>query len=136
MSTPFDIGAVIPEFRRRGTLDAWNRYAAVNYEFAGHHMDDEVGRHEGFASAFAMAPLTFSYVQTMLREWVADSGRIVSVDIRLRSPFLRGRTLIAGGEVTSVQDSPKGRLVHAAVWADDDAGTRLVEGTAVVILDP
>ena len=56
-------------------------------------MDDEVARREGFPAAFAMAPLTFSYVQAMLRDWLGEQGRIVKVAIQLRSPFLRGRTL-------------------------------------------
>ena len=95
-------GTPVPPFSRVGSFEAWTRYAAVNHEIAGHHMDDEVARREGFPGAFAMAPLTFSYVQTMLREWVGAQGRIVTVAIRLRSPFLRGRTLTATGEVREV----------------------------------
>ncbi len=95
-------------------------------------MDDEVARREGFPGAFAMAPLTFSYVQTMLREWVGEQGRIVTVDIRLRSPFLRGRTLTATGEVRQVHRDGDEVLVEVDVWADDDLGTRLVQGSATV----
>ena len=37
----------------------------------------------------------------MFREWLSDEGRIVTVDMRLKNPLLRGRTLEAGGEVTA-----------------------------------
>ncbi len=127
-------GSAIPAFSRRGSFQAWTRFAAVNYEIADHHMDDEVARHEGFPSAFAMAPLTFSYVQAMLRDWVGDQGRIVSVAIRLRAPFLRGRLLTATGVVTALRPHGDELLVDADVWADDDEGTRLVVGTATVAL--
>ena len=48
-------GEAIPAFERRGSFAAWTRFAAVNYEIADHHMDDEVARHEGFPSAFGSA---------------------------------------------------------------------------------
>ena len=124
------VGDTVAELRRPGSLQLWNRLAGVNDEFADHHLDDEVGRHEGFPSAFGMAPLTFALLQTMLRDWVGDDGRLVSVSIQLRSPWLRGRTLVAGGQVTTID----GSMVHLDVWADDDTGTRLVKGDACVEL--
>ena len=127
-------GDPVAEFTRRGSFQAWTRFAAVNYEIADHHMDDEVARREGFPAAFAMAPLTFSYVQTMLRDWIGGDGRIVDVKIQLRSPFLRGRTLTATGCVTAVRRGDAVTLVDVDVWADDDLGSRLVQGTATVAL--
>lgn len=126
-------GALIPAFVREGTFDHWNRFAGVNDEYAGHHMDDEVGRYEGFASAFGMAPLIIAYLQTMLREWIgAEDGRVVSVGIQLRSPFLRGRTLTAQGRVTEVTEEDGETLVALEIWADDSEGVRLVGGAAKV----
>ena len=56
----------------------------------------------------------------------------MTVDIRLRSPFLRGRTLTATGEVRQVHRDRDEVLVEVDVWADDDLGTRLVQGAATV----
>jgi acyl dehydratase len=130
--TALGVGTPVPPFSRVGSFATWTHFAAVNHEIADHHLDDEVARREGFPGAFAMAPLTFSYVQTMLREWVGEQGRIVTVDIRLRSPFLRGRTLTAAGEVRQVHRDGDDVLVEIDVWADDDLGTRLVQGSATV----
>ena len=71
-------GYRIPEWQRVGTLDHWNRFAAANYEFAGHHMDDDVGRFEGFEGAFIMAPFSHAYLHAMLREWMDDAAAIAS----------------------------------------------------------
>jgi acyl dehydratase len=128
------VGDTVTPFVRRGHIETWARYAAVNEEFASHHMSDEVARHEGFEGAFIMAPLTFSYVHTMLRDWVGDHGRLVSVSIRLLHPFVRGRTLTATGEVTAVERSGDELLVTCDVRADDDADHHLVTGTATVAL--
>jgi hypothetical protein len=125
-------GTRVPPFSRKGTFQHWNRFAAVNDEYADHHMDDDVGRHEGFDAAIGMAPLTFSYAQAMLREWLGEDGRIVSLTIRLRSPFLRGRTLTLAGEVREVRREDDELIADVEVWADDDLGVRIVLGEARV----
>jgi acyl dehydratase len=126
------VGDEIPLWVREGTLDHWNRFAAVNDEYAGHHMDDEVGRFEGFSGAFIMAPLSHAYLHAMLREWIGEEGRIVSVAMRLRSPLFRGRTLTASGTVTAVRREGDEVFVDLDVAEDDDEGTRLAPGTATV----
>lgn len=124
-------GLSIPAFTRLGSLDHWNRYAGVNYEFAGHHMDDEVGRHEGFGGAIGMAPLIFAYMHSLLREWLGpEGGAVTAVRFKLRAPFRRGRTLSANGLVTEVAPDGDGLRIGLQIWADDDLGTRLVEGVA------
>jgi len=127
-------GTEIARWRREGTLDAWNRFAAVDGIFSGHHMDDEVGRHEGFPSAFISAPNAHAYLHAMLRSWLDGSGRIVIVDMRLRNPLLRGRTLEAGGRVTAVRQEEDEVLVDLDIWQVDDQGTQLGVGTATVAL--
>lgn len=128
-------GFAIPPFSREGTLQHWNRYAGVNYEFADHHMDDDIGRYEGFAAAIGMAPLIHAYMHTMLRQWVGeDDGRVAAVSMQLRHPFLRGRTLTARGEVKEVRDEAGELHIGLEIWADDDKGTRLINGTARVVL--
>lgn len=138
-TTPIDLddlkpGFEIPVFEREGNLDAWNRFAAANNEFAGHHMDDEIGRYEGFEAAFIMAPLSHAYLHTMLRDWIGEDNRIVKVDMRLKSPLFRGRTLRAGGTVTAVREQGDEVLVDLDIWQADDRDTQLGVGAATVAL--
>jgi hypothetical protein len=125
-------GYELPPFQREGTLHHWNRFAAVNDEFADHHMDDDAGRAEGFSASFIMAPLEHAYLHAMLRSWIGDQGRIATLDIRLRSPLLRGRVLTAGGKVTAIRRDGDEFLIDVEVWEVDDHGQRLVPGTATV----
>ena len=127
-------GLELPTFQREGDLLQWVRYAAVNpVHIVGHHFDDEVARREGFDSAFIMAPLEHAYVHAMLREWMGQQGRVLSANIRLRRPLLRGRTLTAGGTVTAVRRDGSGVLVELATWEKDDLGELLAPGTATVL---
>ncbi len=83
------VGEQLPVFERKGTIEHWNRFAAVNDEFAAHHWDYAVSEEEGFPAPFAMAPLQLAFFHAMLRDWIGDNGRIVSVSAKLRGPFLR-----------------------------------------------
>lgn len=127
-------GLRLPPFVREGTLHHWNRFAAVNAEFADHHMDDSVGRDEGFSAAFIMAPLEHAYFHTLLREWIGDAGWILNVDMRLRRPLCRGRVFTATAEVTAVRDDDTGVVVDLDLLAEDDEGVRLAPGSATVVL--
>ena len=68
------VGTEIPVFQRATGLQNWNRYAAVNDEFVDIHMDDDAGRAAGFPTAFGMGNLQWSYLHTMLRDWIGDDG--------------------------------------------------------------
>src|ERR1700722_14027018 len=101
--TTIKVGHEIPHWVREGGFEQWNRFAAVSYQFSAHHMDDEVARQEGFPRAFIMAPFAHAYLHAMLREWVGENGWIETVDMRLKNPIFRGRTLTAGATVTGVR---------------------------------
>jgi hypothetical protein len=126
-------GQELPTFEREGTLLHWARYAAVNpSHIVGHHLDDEVAKREGFDAAFIMAPLEHAYLHAMLRSWTGGRGRVRQLDIRLRRPLLRGRTLTAGGRVARVSREPGRIMVSLDVWETDDRGELLAPGTAEV----
>lgn len=142
MGGDLDVGAItegeeLPTFAREGTLLHWARYAAVNpVHIVGHHLDDDVARHEGFDRAFIMAPLEHAYAHAMLRQWMGSRGRVLSLNIRLRRPLLRGRTLTAGGTVTSVRrDAGAGHaVIEVELWERDDLGELLAPGRAEVMV--
>jgi hypothetical protein len=127
------VGDEIPTLSRYGDFQLWNRYAAVNYEFAGHHLDDSVGRHEGFEAAIGMGPFIHALLHVLLREWVGeDVGRVVKVGMQSRRPWIRGRTLIEGGKVTAIREEAGEIFISLEVWGDNDKGERLVIGEAEV----
>lgn len=127
------VGDEIPTLTRRGDFQHWNRYAAVNYEFAGHHMDDDVGVHEGFEAAIGMGPFIHSLLHVLLRQWVGDEvGRVVKVGMQSRRPWIRGRTLTEGGTVTGIREENGEIIITLDVWGDNDLGERLVMGEAEV----
>jgi acyl dehydratase len=130
------VGTELPVFVRTTGFHNWNRYAAVNDEFVPIHMDDEAGRAQGFPGAFGMGNLMWSYLHNLVRDWMGDDGRIVSMACSFRSPNLRGMTVEARGTVTAVRDEKGERLVdlELAVVDHDNPDTVLVPATATVAL--
>ncbi|HVW42431.1 MAG TPA: MaoC/PaaZ C-terminal domain-containing protein [Amycolatopsis sp.] len=129
------VGDRLPEFSRATGLANWNRYAAVNDEFVPIHMDDEAGRAAGYPGAFGMGALQFGYLHNLVRDWLGDSGRIVSLSCQFRAPNTRGMTVTARGTVTAVRTEDDRRLIDLDIWTEDQDGNRLAPGKAVVALD-
>jgi acyl dehydratase len=128
------VGQELPPFERMSGFHAWNRYAAVNEEFVPIHMDDDAGKRAGNAGAFGMGNLQIAYLHAMLRQWIGDGGRIVSVAAQMRAPNLRGLRTIARGKVTAVRHEGGETLVDLDVSTETEEGTVLAPGTATVAL--
>lgn len=128
------IGDELPPFSRKGTLEHWNRFAAVNYEFAPHHWDVDVAKAEGFDAPFSMAPLQLAFFHAMLRDWMKENGRIVSVSAKLRGPFFKDQTLTAGGHVTAISPGEEETMVNLELTQTDETGRSIAVGTAQIAL--
>jgi acyl dehydratase len=127
-------GTEIPSFERTTGLENWNRFAAVNNEFVGIHMDDEAGRAAGYPSAFGMGNLQWAYLHNLLRAWVGDDGRIVRVACQFRGPNLKDTVVTARGTITAVNQSGGETTVDLDVWTENAGGGKVATGTATVVL--
>ena len=128
------VGDELPTFTRKGTLHAFNRYAAVNYEFVDIHMSDESGQAAGYERAFGMGNLQWAYFHAMLRDWMGEDGRVVKMACQFRSPSLRDLVVTAHGRVTAVRREGGEVLVDLDIWTDNDRGAIQAPGTATVAL--
>jgi hypothetical protein len=132
-----EVGDELLTLTREGSVLSWVRYAAVNpAHIVGHHFEDEVGRYEGFDGAFIMAPLEHAYLHVLLRDWMGLDGRVVRLDIRLRRPLIRGRTMTAGGSISSLTRDGDSLRVELDLWERDDLGELLAPATAEVVFPP
>ncbi len=132
--SPYDaaVGDELPHFRRAPGLEHWNRYAAVNDEFVPIHMDDEAGRAAGYASAFGMGNLQFSYLHNLLRQWVGDEGDVLELSCQFRSANVKGQVVTARGTVSDVRSDGATRVLTLELWTEEQTGVRLAVGQARV----
>jgi acyl dehydratase len=128
------IGDVVATFQRVPTLHNFNRFAAVNYEFVDHHMDDDAGRRSGFPGVIGMGNLTFAWLHCMLRSAFGGRGRIESIECQFRSPVLRDDTVTCTATVASVTPDGKGTRVDLVLQVTNQRGEDLTPGSATVVI--
>jgi acyl dehydratase len=132
----FAVGATVPPFVRPAGLETWNRYAAVNYEFVGIHMDDAIGQAAGYPGAFGMGNLLWSWMHNALESWLDGRGRLEHIEFRFRSPALKGDEITCSGVVTGAQVQADGSTVlELDVWAANQSGDKIAPGKARVRLE-
>lgn len=126
-------GDVLPPFVAPTGIEPWNRFAAVNDEFVGVHMDDDAGRRSGNPQgAFGMGNLRLSYLANLLRSWAGDDAQIREIRVEYRSRHQKDDVLHAIGTVvaTSVQGGEGLVTVDVDVVTGDGRST--APGSAVV----
>jgi len=128
------VGDSVGSFERATGFDNWNRYAAVNDEFVPIHMDDDAGREAGYPTAFGMGTLQWAYLHNLLRDWVGENGRIISLSCQFRAPNIKGQTVTAHGTITALNEIDGETVVELDVWTEDQDGSPLAPGHAVVAL--
>jgi acyl dehydratase len=127
-----EVGQEISVFVRETGFANWNRYAAVNDEFVPIHMDDEAGRGAGYATAFGMGNLQWSYLHNVVREWMGEEGRIERLSCQFRGPNLKDQTVTGRGRVTAVRPGAGRTEVDLEVWTENQEGKPLAPGSATV----
>jgi len=93
-------------------------------------MNDGDARSEGFSKAFGMGNLQWSYLHSLLRQFIGPDGLILRIEVQFRNPNLRGQTLTAHGTVTEID----GDTISIDLWTQEDEGSRLAVGNARVSL--
>jgi acyl dehydratase len=130
-----EVGDALPKFLRITSFDNWNRYAAVNDEFVGIHMDDAAAVLNGLPGAIGMGNLQWSYLHSMVRQWIGDQGQILRMSCQFRSTNRQGQTLTATGRVTQVTPTEAGTEVTVELWTRDEEGNKLAPGSCTVLFD-
>lgn len=126
-----EVGAELVPLIRETGFPNWNRYAAVNHEFVPIHMDDEAGKAAGMGGAFGMGNLQWSYLHILLRDWLGEHGRIVSLSCDFRVPNTKG-VVTTKGTITDVKEEGGKKIVTLDVWTENAEGKKMAPGTAVV----
>jgi len=99
------------------------------------HFDPVVTEAAGFGTRTVnQGPSNVSYVANMLIGWVGDPAAIRRLRVRFEANVLAGDRVTASGEVTAVEETPEGPLAHCDVRLTRDDGTRLLAGTAEVLV--
>jgi acyl dehydratase len=79
-------------------------------------------------------PTNQAYIVNMLLTWLGDPARLRSMQVRFIANVYGADRVVAGGEVTALRDDAGVPVADCDVWLDRDDGSRLMEGTVVVVV--
>ncbi len=99
------------------------------------HWDVEAVRALGMGDRpINQGPTNQAYIVNMLLCWLGDPARLKSMNVRFIANVFGDDRVIAGGEVSALRNDAGVEVADCEVWLDRDDGSRLLQGTAVVVV--
>jgi acyl dehydratase len=112
------------------------QYAGASGDYNPLHTDElYVTKVAGFPTVFAHGMLTMGLTGRLLTDWAGD-GRLLSYGVRFEKQVWPGDTLRATATVESIEDGENGKVASFSVVTVNEAGDRVLSGTAKARLDP
>ena len=99
------------------------------------HWDVEAVRALGMGDRpINQGPTNQAYIVNMLLSWLGDPARLTSMRVRFIANVFGDDRVIAGGDVTALRTEAGVPVADCDVWLERDDGSRLLEGTVVVVV--
>src|SRR5579875_426774 len=112
------------------------QYAGASGDYNPLHTDEVYTTQvAGFPSVFAHGMLTMGLTGRLLTDWAGD-GRLLSYGARFEKQVWPGDTLTATATVEAIEDTDQGKVARFSVVTVNEAGDRVLSGTASARLDP
>ncbi len=112
------------------------QYAGASGDYNPLHSDEVYAtKVAGFPTVFAHGMLTMGLTGRLLTDWAGD-GRLLSYGVRFEKQVWPGDTLTATATVESIEDGEDGEVASLNVVTVNEAGDRVLSGTAKARLDP
>ncbi len=112
------------------------QYAGASGDYNPLHTDEIYAtKVAGFPTVFAHGMLTMGLTGRLLTDWAGD-GRLLSYGARFERQVWPGDTLTATATVESIEDTAEGKVAKFTVETVNEAGDRVLSGTASARLDP
>ena len=103
------------------------RYAGASGDFNPIHVDEEFARAAGYKSVFAHGMLSMGFLGQLLTDAFGPTS-VARLQVRFKAITWPGDVVTCHGEVTAVREGE----IDLKVWAETQAGTVTVDGTATV----
>lgn len=125
------VGDELPVIEHTHTLEDSVRYAGASGDFNPLHFDPDVARDVSpTGGVIAHGMFSMGLVSRLVTGWAGGPDRVMALTARFTRPWPTGTTATFGGRVVGVD----GDEATLEVWGRDQAGDRLLKGTARVRL--
>ena len=112
------------------------QYAGASGDYNPIHTDEVYAKEiAGYPSVFAHGMLTMGLTSKMLTNYVGD-GRLKTFGVRFSRQVWPGDTLTAKATVKAVREEGGEHLVDITILTTNEAGEKVLSGTATARIDP
>jgi acyl dehydratase len=133
MTRPVRVGDTIgPLVKPPVTKTQLVMYAGASGDFNPIHTDEEFAKQAGLGGVIAHGMLTMAFVGQLLTDWIGLEGELESFGVRFIHMVRPGDVISCYGTVTEVREDGAKQHVTLQVWAENQEGKHVVEGTAAV----
>src|SRR5439155_964889 len=87
------------------------------------HKDDAFARSSGFPGIIAHGMFTMGHMAAAVVAWAGEPDAVLAVSAQFRAPVFMGETIVAGGQVRSIEDRPAIALLETWVRVERDGRT-------------
>jgi len=115
-------GDTLPECRITMHGERYFAYNKLVNEINPLHFDREYAGKLGYRDIVVAGVYTFSFIPKMIENWVGESGRIRSIDIRFQSPVYIEDTIIHTAYVKEKYSGDDARYIKCQVSAHNTEG--------------
>lgn len=138
VQSAYSVGYVIPPVRRPIGRDNINAYRFASGDHNRIHHDDDFAESSRFGGVIAHGMLTLAMISEMMaREYGACWLQSGSLRVRFRGAAYPGDVLDSVGTVTKRESVANGnRLTCTVELVNVDNGSRIITGSATVVVDP
>ena len=119
------------------TQEQLRRYAEASGDFNPIHLDEETAHRVGLDSVIAHGMLSMAFLGQFVQQHIATipDARLVSLHVRFANMVRLGDTISCHGIVRErIHRTPGQEIVHIECWAQNQKGTKVTTGEAVVSL--
>jgi hydroxyacyl-ACP dehydratase HTD2-like protein with hotdog domain len=124
----------IPPFLMTVSKVRMMMYAAATWNPYQLHWDSDYARRHGFPDANVAGPMFADYLVEMLARWAGHPSRVVGLEYANRAMAFPGDTLVCKGKIKGRRREGHWNWHDCLVWAENQKGDLLAEGTAAVSL--
>jgi hydroxyacyl-ACP dehydratase HTD2-like protein with hotdog domain len=109
-------------------------YSAVSWNIHRIHYDKEYAVSEGHPALLVHGPLQGAFLGQYLTDWAGPEGRLKKIGWSNRGRAFADEPYIIKGRVKEKRKIQAQNLIDCEIWSENEAGERLLTGSATMAL--
>jgi hydroxyacyl-ACP dehydratase HTD2-like protein with hotdog domain len=129
-----EVGMAVPPLQKNPSNTLLFLYSAVTWNPQRIHYDKEYTLTEGYRDIIVHGPLRGAFLSQLMTRWIGEGGTLKKLSYANRDIAYVNEPLICKGMVTRKWIEKGNGYVECEIWVENEHGSRLTPGNAMVIL--